>query len=255
MATKLKSVLGKAAVKLIEDAVEKLYDRLKQRVLGGWYQPKRIKLQHNIDLTLPALFNTASQEERNKPDSDLLDSLMRMANAYLDAQHAATKAQTVSAVDMFLRNAHAKGVKTDVKTVLGGQLADIMAKAKYGVRRIVDTEATTVRNTGTLDGVIKVNNAHGIEDPLVYFVVVRDEHLCKECARLHLLPSGKPRVWHLSQLSHGFHKKGEDFPSVGGLHPNCRCSLVTLLPNYGFDESGMITYIGNGHDEYAAQND
>ena len=36
-------------------------------------------------------------------------------------------------------------------------------------------------------------------------------------------------------------------------HPNCRCSLTTVLPGYGFDSAGMLTYVGKDHDEYVNQ--
>jgi uncharacterized protein YqgV (UPF0045/DUF77 family) len=242
--------LGKGAVKIIEDAVDGLFAKLKKRVLGGWMQDKKVKLQINPDLTLPALFRTASIEERNKPDEDLLNSLMRTANGYLDAQNASTRTQAVKAVESWLREAEAQGVDTDVETVLQGELNDIMRKAKEGVRRIIDTEATAVRNTGTIDGVIKVNAAQGIEDPIVYFIVVRDDHLCDECRRLHLRADGKPRLWHLSDLGHGYHKKGQENPKLGGLHPHCRCSLATLLPGYGFDSKGYLEYISPDWNEY-----
>jgi hypothetical protein len=49
-----------------------------------------------------------------------------------------------------------------------------LVKAEDGVKRILDTEASNARNMGSLDGIIKVNAFSGIEDPIVYFVVVRD---------------------------------------------------------------------------------
>lgn len=249
-----KMTLGRGAIKVIHDAVDDLFARLKARVFGGWMQPKKLKLQINPDLTLPALFRAASIEERNKPDEELLNSLLRTADGYLDAQHMSTRTQAVKAVESFLRHAHAGGVDTDVETVLGSELSNIMRRAKEGVKRIIDTEATAVRNTGTLDGVVKVNAAQGIEDPVVYFIVVRDTSLCKECKRLHLRKDGTPRLWRLSELGHGYHKVGEKNPKIGGLHPHCRCSLATLLPGYSFDaKTKKLDYQAPDWDEYAYQ--
>jgi hypothetical protein len=93
-----------------------------------------------------------------------------------------------------------------------------------------------------------------IDDPVVYWVIVRDEHVCGECVRLHMLPDGvTPRCWYLSEVGHGYHKKGQDNPKVGGLHPHCRCSMVTLLPGYGFSASGNVAFISLNHDEVARQ--
>jgi hypothetical protein len=178
---------------------------------------------------------------------------MRTAEGFLDAQRVTMRTQAVRAVETFLKDAAAKGVDTDVETVLGGELGAIWRKTRDGVNKIVDTEASHTRNTGTLDGIVKVNAANGIEDPIVYFVVVRDTDLCNECRRLHLLPNGHPRLWHLSELGHGYHRKGQENPKIGGLHPHCRCSLVTLLPGYGFDDQGMVTFVGFDHDAMKKQ--
>jgi hypothetical protein len=205
-------------------------------------------------VTLPSLFGAASSSEGVKPDTSILNSLLEVARGFIDAQRERTKAQTVKAVQSWLHEAHAGGVDTDLETVLGGELAQVFGKAHDGVKRILDTEASNVRNMGTLDGIIKVNAFSGIEDPIVYFVVVRDNTLCEECKRLHLLDDETtPRVWYLSELGHGYHKKGQDRPKVGGLHPHCRCTLVTLMPGYGFDGAGMVDFIALDHDELAKQ--
>jgi hypothetical protein len=248
-----KTTLGKGAVKIIHAAIDRLFDRLKARVLGGSWTDKRVYVGVIPDLTLAGLFRQASIEERNRPNIELLESLLRTADGYIDAQRIATKTKIVHAVESALREAEHKGVDHNMEDALSVELSNVWQGATEGVKKIVDTEATHVRNTGTLDGILKVNAASGIEDPAVFFIVVRDDHLCEECRRLHLLPSGKPRVWRLSQLGHGYHKRGDESPKIGGLHPHCRCSLGTLLPSYGFDESGMIAYIGPGHDEYKSQ--
>lgn len=249
-----KITLGKGAVKAIHSAIDKLFDRLSARVLGGAYRDKRVGMGIVPDFTLSELFRQASVEERNKPNLDLLKSLLRNAAGYIEAQRVSTKTKTVHAVESALREAEHKGVDHNVGDALSMELTNVWKKATDDVKKIVDTEATHVRNTGTLDGILKVAAANGIEDPTVFFIVVRDEHLCDECKRLHLREDGvTPRVWKMSQLGHGYHKRGEPDPKIGGLHPHCRCTLGTLLPGYGFDASGMITYIAPNHDEYETQ--
>lgn len=249
-----KTTLGKGAVSAIHNAIDRLFDRLKARVLGGAYTDKRVHVGVVPDLTLSGLFRQASVEERNRPNLDLRDSLLRNADGYIDAQRVATKTRAVHAIESALREAEHRDVDHNVDDALSMELTDVWKHATEGVKKIVDTEATHVRNTGTLDGILKVNAASGVEDPNVFFIVVRDEHLCEECKRLHLRDDGvTPRVWKLSQLGHGYHKRGQDNPKLGGLHPHCRCSLGTLLPGYGFDDAGMITYIGPDHDEHSEQ--
>jgi hypothetical protein len=251
-----KDTLPKTAVRLIQRAVDNVFDRILARFLERPYGDKKIVIGHKPRVTLPSLFNAAAAAERVKPDTDILDGLMRIAEGFIEAQRERTKAHTVKAVQSFLTEAHASGVDTDLETVLGGELAEVFGKAHHDVKRILDSEASNARNTGTLDGILKVNAAMAIEDPVVYFVVVRDASLCDECKRLHLQADGvTPRVWHLSDLGHGYFKKGGDKPCVGGLHPHCRCSLVTLMPGYGFDKAGMVQWIGFDHDELKVQSE
>jgi hypothetical protein len=217
-------LLSLAAIKIIEAEVAKLFDRARVRFLGPQVLPKRIHIVHSMVHTLPGLFISASREEGAVPDQDILRRLIHNAGNYMDAYEAKAKAEVVRRVQAFLQEAEFRGVTTDLPTVLGGQLAEVWGKTTRDIRRLVDTEATVARNMGALDGIIAVNTAEGVEDPLVYWVVVRDEHLCAECHRLHLLDDGTtPRVYHLSEVGHGYHKRGQPDPKVGGLHPNCRC--------------------------------
>lgn len=243
------------AIKLIHDAIDRLFAKAKSRFLTPEFiQEKKITFSFRPNLSLPGLFNAASIEERNKPDEHVLNSLVRIADGYIEATRHTTKSQVVKAIDSFLKDTQAKKIKTDVETVLGGQLADVWRKTTQAMTRIVDTESTTARNTGSLDGIVKINLASGIEDPVVYFVVVRDNHLCDECKRLHLMPDGvTPRLWYLSEVKNSYHKKGEEYPSLNGLHPSCRCSCCSCMPGYGFNKSGMITYIGSNHNEIERQ--
>lgn len=251
-----KLALSKGAVKLIFESVDKVFDRAVQRFLAKPPGDKRIYIGTKPRVTLPSLYRAASAEERAKGDENVLNSLVRIAEGFIEAQRHNTKARVVKAVESWLTQAHAKGVETDLQTVLGGELAGVWKQATEGMHKIVAAEANNARNVGTLEGIVKVNAAASVQDPVVYFVVVRDNVLCKECRRLHLQEDGvTPRVWRLSEVGHGYHKAGQDNPKMGGLHPHCRCSLVTLMPGYGFDAKGGVTYVDPDHDEYAKQRD
>jgi hypothetical protein len=114
-------------------------------------------------------------------------------------------------------------------------LDDVMKEMGTHVEAIVDTEASNARNVSLMDGIVRINAVRGIDDPVVYFVVVRDNVTCPECIKLHLLEDKRtPRVWKLSEVGQGYHKRGDDHPKIGGLHPHCRCTMVTLLPGFGF---------------------
>ncbi len=247
-------ILSLSAIKLIERAVDKLFDKAKVRYLGPQSLPKFIIASFRPQFSLPGLFHAAAREEYAVPDQKVIQSLMANASNYLDAYRAATKAQVIKGVQSFLHEAELSGVKTDVPTVLGGKLADVWKKTTNDVKRMIDSENSNARNMGGLEGIIAVNTSQGIEDPVVFFVVVRDEHLCDECKRLHLLEDEvTPRCWYLSELGHGYHKRGQENPKVGGLHPHCRCTMVTMMPGYGFDRSGMVKFVSPTHDEVEAQ--
>lgn len=245
--------LSPGAIRLISAAVDAMFDRIKVRFLGPHSIDKRIVVGYTPELSLPGLFLAASLEESNKPDHNVLDSLVKVAGGYLDSERARTKSQVIKSVDAFLKEAHSGKVETDVGTVLGGELTKVWGDTARNIKRIIETESTTARNVGVLDGISKINDAAGIDDPVVYFVVVNDQHLCDECRSIHLLKDGvTPRVWKMSEVGHAYHKKGDDFPAIGGLHPICRCSLVTLMPGYGFQE-GAVAYIAPEHNEFAKQ--
>lgn len=250
-------ILPAGAVRIIEAAVERLFDRAKVRYLGPKSIPmdKRIYfgIKYNPKLSLPGLFHGAAREERVIPDEKVVASLVRNASNYLDAYKSAAKAKVVKEIQSFFQEADTGKVKA-LTPVLNGRLADLWGDVTHQVKRMVDTEASNARNMGVLEGILGVSTSQGIKDPVVFWITARDANVCKECAKLHLMPNGvTPRLWFLSEVSQGYHVAGENHPAVGGLHPHCRCSMVTLMPGYGFDKAGMVRFVSLDHDEIKAQ--
>ncbi len=253
MAKRPGPVIGPAAVKLIRAAVDLVFDRAKNRILGPWSIPKQMAIGYNRDWSLPGIFEAAAKEEGYVPDIQTLKQLLDIAGGYIDATRERTKSKVVHQVTSFLKEAHMSGVKTDLPTVLGGQLVEVMNEAVVSMRRIIETETNTVKNVGVLEGAIRINATQGISDPIVYWVGVNDSSRCDECWRMYSLPDRlTPKVYKLSEAGHGYHKKGDESPKIGGCHPNCRCTMATLMLGFGF-VGGRVTYIERGHDEYAKQ--
>jgi hypothetical protein len=250
-----KPTLGPGAIRAIRRAVDRVFDNIKARFLGPSSLPKRLYVVGRpTAYSLPAVFAQASKEEGVVPNLATLNQVLDVAGGYLDSTRERAKAHAVREVQAFLREAHASGVETDVKTVLGGKLSEVWQGAVTSVRRVVDTEVQHAKNLGLLEGISRVSAAAGVEDPRVFFIVVRDGDLCAECRRLHLLDDGAtPRLWLLSEVGHGYHRRGGDTPKIAGLHPHCRCQISTLLPGYGFTAGGAVTYVAPGHDELARQ--
>lgn len=251
-------VLGKMAVRRIHAAIEHLFARAKTRLLGRRHEPKVISFgysppQHREDLSLPGIFDFSAQSEGMSPNEALRESLSRVAEQYLTAHQERAKAQVVHAVQSFIHEAEAKGKEVDFKTVLGGELAQLMGRVTTDVKRLVDTEGTRARNVGSVDAITKVNAMLGVEDPVVAFLGPNDNHTCSECLRLYFWTDGvTPRVWKLSEVGHAYHKHGDPDPKVGGLHPHCRHTLVSVTRGHGF-VGGKLTFISPDHDELARQ--
>lgn len=246
--------IGPSAIKAIEKSVSELFDRARARYLGPQSLDKRVYIEVNPQYTLPGIMAASAASEGAVADEELAEHLIQTAGLYLNAYEAQAKAQVLNDVRAVLDEALSQGVSTDLETVLGGRLSETWATVSNNVKRMIDTEATHARNLGALDGIVGVNLNQGIEDPVVFFVVCRDDHLCSECKRLHLMPDEvTPRLWYMSELKQGYHKKGEPMPSVSGEHPNCRCGLATLMPGYGFGPTGRVKFISLDHDEMAAQ--
>lgn len=249
--------LSRGAVRSIRVVVDRLFAQIKGRLLGPDFVASRgdknIFVGFKPELSLPGIYRTAATEESARPDETVLNGLVRVAESYLDAQREQVKARVVNSVNSWL--ATSKG-SANVETVLGGELAPVWKQMTDGVTKIVDSEATKARNIGTLEGISKINALANVADPVVFFVVVRDKEFwdCKECPKIHLLPDGiTPRVWLLSEVSGGYHQRGEDRPSVSGLHPHCRCTIANLLRGYGFNAAGAVRFVALDHDEISAQ--
>ncbi len=232
-------------IKRVQSAIDKIFERLKDRFLGVHIHDKTIAITTDRpDLTLAGLMVAAAADDGARISREALTATLHVAASYLDSAKERAKAQIINEV----LTAKDPGIALDA------QLSAVWEKVTNDVVRIIDSEAQRARAVGGLEGIAMVNLQAGIEDPVVFFVVVRDIHCCGECKRLHVGPDGMtPLVYKLSEVGHGYHKKGDPDPKANGLHPHCRCTMCTLLPGYGFDASGRVKFIAVGHDEYAKQ--
>lgn len=255
----MKHVLSDSAIEAISDAIELLFTRAKTRFLGPKSAPRGKKLglhytDYDQQLSLPGIFEKAANIEGTKHDERSLNAVTKIAGSYLDATKERAKAKLVQKIQAFIEEATQKGKEVDVDTVLGGQLTDTWAEVTNNVKRIFETETNTARNTSIGESISKVGAATGNPDPTVFFVCVHDNALCDECKRLHLMENEiTPRLWKMSELGSGYHKKGDPSPKLGGLHPNERCVLTILMPGFGFDGDGLVAYITPEHNELENQ--
>jgi rubrerythrin len=238
-------------------AIEKMFDALAYKFLGNIpkVRNKSPYYQSAPKLSLPNIFVQALRnKELTQSERDVLKGLLNSSHGYIESLKSKVSSEVAEAIDALVKEHRNKNTFLDT-AILGGAISAIMLKAKNNMKVIAEAETTKTRNFGHLLEIGEKARQQNIEDPLVFFIVSKDNLLCPECKRLHLLPDGiTPRVYKRSELSYGWHKRGDDTPSACGEHPSCRCSLTDLPPGWGF-KGGYVSYIGPNHDEYKKQRD
>lgn len=248
--------LSLKAVEAIEKMVGDKFDTVAMQFLG--IVPKVSKTKRIVFSTaknsLTSLFLQALGDRTpNKSEEDTLKIILRIANNYVEALKERTQARVVQNINAYILNQKSEDKPAkmkEIKKIFG----DEMDKAKSHFKMIANTESNKTTNVGTALQIVKVGEANGEDDPTVFFIVTIDDVTGDEEFVLHLLPDKKtPRVWKLSEIGHGYHKKGESNPKFPGLHPNCRCKLTYLAKGFGFDDNGNVTWKGKDWNEFEHQ--
>ena len=231
--------LPKAVRKAIESKLDSFFDAVKRKIFG-------YKGGDKI-LTIAGIYTSAIREEGGVPDPEDLENVTDSASKYVDALKLKSFNQIVNDVETHLDDPKA------TPATLNEALTDSWVKTSANAKAIVESTVQNSRNLGLLRGLSRVAAELKIEDPVIFFIVTKDDKTCPICIRLHLMPDKiTPRCWYLSELTSGYLKKGATKPSMSGAHPSCRCLPVGLLPSYGFKD-GKMTFISVGHDELKKQ--
>lgn len=249
--------LSSKAKEALGQVVEDLFDKIALQLIGDipkLRHRKNLIISSQRNFGLSHLFVQAmGNKAPNELEQDFLKSILDSAHGYIESLKNRTRSHIAERIDGLTREAQIKKIKLneeDVQKVLDEELG----KAKNHLLTIAEAESTKFRNLGTVTDISRVAADLGDSDPTVFFVLVRDASTCSECIRLHLMPDKvTPRLWKFSELKQGYHKRGEENPSVFGLHPNCKCSLSYLSNGFGFDDNGRITFISTGHDAYKSR--
>jgi hypothetical protein len=239
----------------IEIAISKMFDSLAYKFLGNIpkLRDKSPFFSSSPKFSLAHIFIQAmNNKEPNYFERDVLRGILNSSYGYVEGLKNRTSSNIVESVDALVREAKTKG-----ESISSVQVAEVisvgMEKAKSDMKLIAEAETTKTRNLGHAMDIASKAEQQGIEDPTVFFIVVRDGLLCSECKHLHMLEDGvTPRVFKMSEVSMGWHKRGDDRPSACGEHPFCRCSYSMLSPGWGF-RAGFVSFIGEGYDEYKKQ--
>ena len=240
--------------RLVKKAVTDLFIRSKVRL--GIYRPQKgspSRLYVTVDprFTIPGVYEMSARDRGTIPRHHAIEEIGRVASSYLDAQKHSAIAAATRVVDAALRSGRAR--PEGLRKELAQAVSKIIERLEPAVMRIVSSECTAARNLGGLEAITKAGEDRGIKDPVVYFISVNDQYRCKDCTSIHTLDGVVPRVWKLSEVSRSYHVRGEDKPSIFGLHPNCRCELNYLAPGYGFVGGSMVRFVALDHDEFRKQ--
>lgn len=248
--------ISNSSKEAINKVIESLFDRIGQSLLGNipaFKNKKTILFSSNPTMTLAHLFLQGMGNTRPLPkEEEVMKKLLSTAHDYLESLKGRTKARVTEAVDSYVAETRAKG-ETPSEFEIKKKILDGLGKAGKELKTIGEAEATKARNMGKLMTIGRVGASLGISDPTVFWIVLKDNSLCVECKRLHLLKDGiTPRVWKMSELGYSYHKKGENNPKIMGLHPRCRCTCSLLSPGYGY-KNGLVSFISLDHDEFKKQ--
>lgn len=239
----------------IEIAVHKMFDTLAYKLLGNIpkLRNKSPFFGSTPTMSLAHIFIQAlGNRELNHIQRDILKSILNSSYGYIESLKNKTGSNVTEAVDALVKEA-----KLQNSYVNSAQVAEVisaeMGKAQNHLKTIAEAESTKTRNMGHMTDIMGQAESQGVDDPTVFFIVVRDGLLCGECKRLHMLEDGiTPKIYRLSELSMSWHKRGEDRPSVCSLHPGCRCSISYLPKGWGFKD-GFVSFISLEWDEYENQ--
>jgi hypothetical protein len=205
-------------------AIERMFDQLAYKLLGNIpkLRDKSPFFGSSSPFSLAHIFIQAmNNREPNHVERDVLRSILNSSYGYIESLKNRTSSNVTEAVDALVKEAKIKN-----SHVSSAQVVEIisaqMNKARSDMQLIAEAETTKTRNMGHTMDIARKSAEQGIEDPSVFFIIVRDGKTCNECLRLHMLPDGvTPKVYKMGELSMGWHKRGDDRPSACGEHPHC----------------------------------
>ena len=239
----------------INAIIEELFDSISSEFVGNIPGLQgRASSINSKSMGLPHLFIQAMDNRMpNQIEREVLRTLLNSSHSYVESLKNKTKAIVADKLDGMARKANLNNTKLS-SSEIGEAISEEMKKARVSMATIVESEATKLRNLGHLTNISRFAGDLGDEDPTVFFVVVKDAVTCKECLKLHMMEDGvTPRLWKLSELKQGYHKRGEDNPSAFGLHPHCRCTLTYLSKGFSFDAKGKLKFQDLDYDAFASQ--
>jgi hypothetical protein len=241
----------------IHKVVGDLFDKAALRLLGPIpkLHHKKITLLGFLEgATLATLFIQAMNNKYlNNTEGDVLKGILGGAFGYIETLKGKTTSAISERIDGLAREARISK-ESIPEAKLNEIIQEELGKAKSGLETIAMSEATKARNLGALMDITRKTALSGNADPIIGFVGPNDDKTCENCRRLFFMPDGvTPRLWFLSECNGGYFKRGDSKPSILGLHPRCRHTPFNVPPDWGFDKSGHLTFVGLGYNALEEQ--
>jgi hypothetical protein len=229
----LKEALGKVLDDLFDDMALKLLGQIPK-----YRGAKSIIFSTKPNETLAHLFVQSLGDKYPLPkEQEAMKSLVMNAEDYIESLRSKTKAKVIGGLDTFVMERRAKNIPIQPQDIHKKIILDLQSAGKQ-MKTIAAAETTKARNMGNAMDIAKIGQKTADPDPTVVFLTMKDNITCAECKRVHILPDGiTPRPFKLSEVKYDYHKKGEDSPSVCGLHPHCFTGNARL-----HTDRGMLTF-------------
>lgn len=229
----ISSGLKEALAKVLDD----MFDKMALDFLGQipkYRGSKAILFSTKPDETLAHLFIQSLGDKYPLPkEQEALKSLLMNTEEYMESVRSKTKAKVINGLDTFVMERRAKNIPV-TPDAIEKRIATELQTAGKQIKTIAASETTKARNLGNAMDIAKIGQKTADPDPTVVFLTMKDNITCAECKRVHILPDGiTPRPFKLSQVKYDYHKKGDDSPSVCGLHPHCFTGDVRLHTDHG----------------------
>lgn len=219
--------IGAKLIEELENFIEQMFDESTIKFLGiipKSTREKRIVFKVARSSLTSLFLQSIGNRKPSEMEEDVLKQNLRVAKGYLDALKLRTKSNVSHSVKSVIDDSlkSTKKIKIIKKKKIIEAYQKEIDKAKTHLELILITESNKMVNTGTAMQIMEVAKSNGIVDPTVFFVTSGDNRVCSECKRLHLLSDEiTPRVWKMSEVGSGYHKKGDNSPKINGLHPRC----------------------------------
>lgn len=214
---------GKDQISLI---IEDMFDNIAMDFIGNiprLKDKKRLVISASPNMGLSHLFvQSMNNHSPNELEKEFLKGLLLSADGYIESVKNKTRSNVIDRIDGLVRESKINNTQVDPDE-MQNVINDEFMRAKANIKIVAEAEASKVRNLGTAMQISRAAAVLEDSDPTVLFVTMKDSDVCSECKKMHTLDGITPRLWRFSDLKHGYHKRGEENPSIYGCHPNCRC--------------------------------